>query len=144
MESKKEKVTNKPVFKTEIELKKKWLPRGKGKGEINWKIGIDICACPQLCLVLCYHIDYNLPGSSIHVDSPGKSMGVGCHILLQGIFATQGSNPGILHCRQILYYLSHQESLWIQEWVVYPFSKGTFQPRNQTRVSCIAGELFLS
>ena len=39
---------------------------------------------------------------------PGKSKGVGCHFLLQGIFLTQGSNPGILNCRQILYCLSHQ------------------------------------
>ena len=33
-------------------------------------------------------------------DSPGKNTGVGCHFLLQGIFLTQGSNPGLLHCRQ--------------------------------------------
>ena len=37
-----------------------------------------------------------------------KSTGVGCHFLLQGIFLTQGSNPGLLHCRQALYHLSHQ------------------------------------
>ena len=43
-------------------------------------------------------------------DSPGKNTGVGCHALLQRIFLTQGSNPGILHCRQILYCLSHQGS----------------------------------
>ena len=43
-------------------------------------------------------------------DSPGKNTGVGCHSLLQGIFRTQGSNPGVLHCRQILYQLSHQGS----------------------------------
>ena len=40
-------------------------------------------------------------------DFPGKSTGVGCHCLLQGIFPTQGSNPGLLHCRQILYHLSY-------------------------------------
>ena len=40
-------------------------------------------------------------------DSPGKKTGVGCHSILQGIFPTQGSNPGVLHCRQILYHLSH-------------------------------------
>ena len=39
---------------------------------------------------------------------PGKSTGVGCHFLLQGIFPTQGSNPGLPHCRQTLYHLSHQ------------------------------------
>ena len=36
-------------------------------------------------------------------DFPGKSTGVGCHFLLQGIFPTQGSNLGLLHCRQTLY-----------------------------------------
>ena len=43
-------------------------------------------------------------------DSPGKSIGVSCHSLLQGIFPTQGLNPGLVHCRQILYQLSHQGS----------------------------------
>ena len=43
-------------------------------------------------------------------DSPGKNTGVGCHFLLQGIFPTQGSNPGLPHCRQMLYHLSHQGS----------------------------------
>ena len=40
-------------------------------------------------------------------DSPGKNTGVGCYSLLQGIFPTQGLNPGLLHRRQILYCLSH-------------------------------------
>ena len=44
-------------------------------------------------------------------DSSDKSTGVGCHALLQGIFATQGSNPGLPHCRRILYQLRHQGSL---------------------------------
>ena len=39
-------------------------------------------------------------------DFLGKDTGVGCHSLPQGIFLTQGSNPGLLHCRQILYCLS--------------------------------------
>ena len=43
-------------------------------------------------------------------DFRGKSTGVGCHFLLQGIFPTQGLNPGLSHCRQTLYHLSHQES----------------------------------
>ena len=43
-------------------------------------------------------------------DFQGKSTGVGCHFLLQGIFPTQGLNPGLSHCRQTLYHLSHQES----------------------------------
>ena len=41
---------------------------------------------------------------------PGENTGVGCHFLLQEIFPTQGSNPGLPHCRQTLYCLSHQGS----------------------------------
>ena len=43
-------------------------------------------------------------------DFLDKSTGVGCHFRLQGIFPTQGSNPGLLHYRQMLYHLSHQGS----------------------------------
>ena len=43
-------------------------------------------------------------------NSPGKNTGVDCHFILQGIFLTQGLNPGLLNCRQILYQLSHQGS----------------------------------
>ena len=43
-------------------------------------------------------------------NSPGQNTGVGSHPLLQGIFPTQGSNPSLPHCRQILYQLSHQGS----------------------------------
>ena len=50
------------------------------------------------------------PGSSTHGDSSGKNTGVGYHVLLQGIFPTQGLNPGLPHCRWILYHLSHQFS----------------------------------
>ena len=65
-------------------------------------------------------------------NSPGQNAGVGSLSLLQGIFPTQGSNPGLLHCRQIIYQLSHKRSLEIREWVAYPFSSGSSQPRNQT------------
>ena len=41
-------------------------------------------------------------------NSPGQNAGVGSLSLLQGIFPTQGSNPGFLHCRHILYQLSYQ------------------------------------
>ena len=46
----------------------------------------------------------------VHEDSPGRNTGMGFHVLLQGIFPTQGSNPCLLHCRQIIYCLSHQGS----------------------------------
>ena len=61
-------------------------------------------------LTLCNPVDCSPPDSSVHGDSPGKNTGVGCHALLQGIFPTQGSNPGLLHCRWILYQLSHKGS----------------------------------
>ena len=76
-------------------------------------------------------------------NSPGQNTGVGNISLLQGIFPTQGLNPG-LHCRQILYQLSHKGSPRILEWVAYLFSRGSSQPRNQTGVSCIAGRFFTS
>jgi len=56
-------------------------------------------------------MDCSPPGFSIHGDSPGKNIGVGCYALLQGISPNQGSNPGLPHCRQILYHLSLQGSL---------------------------------
>ena len=75
-------------------------------------------------------------------NSPGQNTGVGSLSLLQGIFPTQGSNPGLPHCRRILYQLSYKRSPRILEWVAYPFSRGFSQPRNRTRVSCIAGRFF--
>ena len=68
--------------------------------------------------------------------SPGQNTGVGSSSLLQGVFPTQGSNPGLLHCRRILYQLSHKGSPRILEWVAYPFSRGSSHPRNRTKVSC--------
>ena len=53
------------------------------------------------------------------LNSPGKNTEVGCHSLLQGIFPTQGLNPSLLHCRQILYYLTHQGSSQPSGMVVF-------------------------
>ena len=77
-------------------------------------------------------------------NSPGQYTGSGSLSLLQGIFPSQGSNPGLPHCRQILYQLSHEESPKIQKWVANLFSSGYSQPRNRTGVSCIAGGFFTS
>ena len=57
----------------------------------------------QSCLTLCDPMV--CPWNSL-----GKNTGMDCHSLLQGIFPTQGSNPGLLHCRQILYHLRHYGS----------------------------------
>ena len=69
--------------------------KGLGEGRIDRKTGIEIYASTRL---LCPW------------NSPGKNTGMGHHCLLQGSFLTQGSNLGLLYCRQILYCLSHQES----------------------------------
>ena len=112
---------------------------------MSWYLlSFRLCLVAQSCLALCNTMDCSPPGSSVHGDSWGKNTGVGCHALFQGIIPTQGSNPGLPHCRWILYHLSHQGSRRILEWVACPFSKGTSRPRNQSGVSCIAGGFFTS
>ena len=73
-----------------------------------------------------------------------KNSALGCHVLLQRIFPTQGSNLGLPQCGQILYWRSHQGSPRILEWVAYHFSRGPSWPRNQTGVSDTAGKFFNS
>ena len=75
-------------------------------------------------------------------NSPGQNTGVGSLSLYQGIFPTQGSNPGLPHCRWILYQLSHKGGPRTLEWVACPFSSGSSRPRNQTGISCIADGFF--
>ena len=77
-------------------------------------------------------------------NSPGQDTGVGSLSLLKRIFPTWRVNPGLLHCRRILYQLSHKASPRILEWVAYPFSSGSFWYRNRSRVSCIAGRFFIN
>ena len=75
-------------------------------------------------------------------NSPGNNTGVHCHFLLQGIFPSQRLNPGLPHCRWILYQLGHQGSPRILEWVDYPFYSRSSWPRTWTWVSYIAGRFF--
>ena len=75
-------------------------------------------------------------------NSPGQNTGVGRLPLLQGIFPTQGLNPGLQDCRRILYQLIHKGSPRTLERVVNPFSSGSSWPSNQTRLSCTAGRFF--
>ena len=111
-----------------------------------WQVKIQTTELvPQSCLTLCDPMDSSPAGSSVHGDSPGKNTGVGCHALLQGIFPTQGLNPGVPTLQvDFFYHLSHQGSPRILEGVAYPFSRESFRPRNRTRVSCIAGGFFTS
>ena len=100
--------------------------------------------CALLCLValtLCNPMDCILPGSSLHGILQAGILEWLAMPFSGGIFLTQGWNPGL---RWILYHLSHQGSPRILEWVPYPFSRGSSQPRNQSGVSCIAGGFFTS
>ena len=69
-----------------------------------------LCLVAQLCRTLCNPMGCSPPGASVCGDSLGKNIRVGCHALLQGIFWTQGLNPGLPHHRWFLYYPSHQGS----------------------------------
>ena len=85
-------------------------------------------------------------------NSPGQNTEAGSPYLLQEIFPTQGLNPLTFSrgssqprspdCRWILYQLSHKGSPGILEWVAYPFSSRSSQPRNWTGFSCIADGFF--
>ena len=75
-------------------------------------------------------------------NSPGQNPGVDSLFLLQGIFPTQRSKPGLLHCRQILYQMSHKWSPRILQWVAYPFSSESSWLRNRSAVSRIAGGFY--
>ena len=73
----------------------------------------------QSCLTLCDPTDHTVPGIlQARILS-----------ILQAIIPTQGSNPGHHHCSWILYQLSHKGSPRILEWVAYPFSRSSSQPR---------------
>ena len=89
----------------------KWIKMLLIGKENNSSLGRNCAVCVKLLshVWLSLHpMDCSPPGSSIHRDSPGKNTGIGCHALIQGIFPTHRSNPGLLHCRQILYCPSHQ------------------------------------
>ena len=79
-------------------------------GELrNRLVRVSVCSVTQLCPTLA------TPGTvACQIPLPmgfsGKNAGVGSHLLLEGIFQTQESNPGLLFCRQILYQLSHHGS----------------------------------
>ena len=77
-------------------------PAGVHQGLPKWSEAAQSCPTP------CDPMAFSPPGSSLSGIFPGKNTGVVCHFLLQGIFPTQGSNPGLPHSRQTLYPLSRQ------------------------------------
>ena len=119
----------------------------KAEDQCSWETGF--CGCYGTPLYACVRQSQSVVSDAvipwpIHSlwNSLCKNTGVGSLSLLQGIFPTQGLNPGLLHCRRILYQLSHKGSPRIPERVAYPFSSGSSWPRNWTGVSCIAGRFF--
>ena len=92
----------------------------------------------QSCLTLCDPMDFTDRG----ILQVRILEWVGGLSFLQGIFPTQGLNPGLLHCRRILYQLSNKGSPRIVEWVAYSFSSGSSRPRNRTGVSWIVNGFF--
>ena len=91
----------------------------------------------QLCPTLCDPID-----NTVHGVLQARILKGVAFPFSRGIFPTQGSNPGLLHCRRILYQLSHKGSPRILEWVACSFSSGSSWPRNWTGVSSITGRFF--
>ena len=88
----------------------------------------------QLCLTLWPHGLYspwNPPGQNTGVPFP-----------FPGDLPNQGWNPGLLHCRQILYQLSHKRSPRILEWVAYPLSRGSSQPKIQPGFPVLQADSF--
>ena len=80
-----------------------WVPL---LSTVTLLISYCVVLVAPLCPTLCNSMDYSPPSSTVYGILHAR---LGCHLLLQGIFPTQGSNPGLLRCRQILYCLSHLE-----------------------------------
>ena len=80
--------------------------------KVLWSSLLSICMCALSRSVVWLFVTSCAVAlqDPIHGDSLGKNTRVGCHTLLQGIVPTQGLNPDFLHCKQILYCLSHQQS----------------------------------
>ena len=123
--------------------------------EVKWGVLVDwIIASKESCLLVSevkvkVALSRSVATNSLRPhglcgwwNSLGQNTRVGSLSLLQGIFPTPGSNPGIPNCRWILYQLSHKGRPRIVEYVAYPFSSGSSWPRNRTGVSSTAGGLF--
>ena len=98
----------------------------------------DVLSPPFSELKLLIHVWlFATPWTIQSMDFSRQKYWSGWPFLLQGIFPTHGLNPGIPHCRRILYHLSHQGSPRILGWVAYTFSSRSSWPRNPTRVSSL-------
>ena len=98
----------------------------------TWKASYVKVKVAKSCLTLCDPMDYTVHGilqarilEWLAIPSPRDL-----------------PNPGLPHFRWLLYQLSHKGNPRILKWAGYSFSSRSFQPRNWTRVSCIAGGFF--
>ena len=98
------------------------------------------CISEMSHLAVCYSLRPH--GLYSPWDSLRQNTGMGSLSFLHGDLPNPGIEPRNLQSRQSLYQLSHKGSLRILEWVAYPFSRGSSQHRNQTRVSFLAGGFF--
>ena len=107
------------------------------RGGLNYKQTWNEVKVTQSCATLCDPMDY-----TVHGILQARILVWVAFPFSRGSFQPRSLNPGLPHCRRILYQLSHGGSPRILEWVANPFSSGSSRPRNQTRVSCIAGRFF--
>ena len=118
-----------------------YSPQGSQRVRHNWVTNIFIIIICNINIKVIYIC---IISCNRHKNRKFKGLRALCHFLFQGIFPTQGSNPGLPCCRWIFYQLSQLGSPGILEWVAYLFSSGSSRPRNQTGVSCIAGKFLTS
>ena len=138
------------------EYYKQWSPRDTTIGRNSSLNAFCVCALSHAVMSDCLW-PHGLWATRLFCswNFPGKNPGVGCHFLLQGIFPTQGSNPRFLPLLLWQLLFSHPvvtALLWVHRlkfvrqeyWSGLPFlfSRGSSWPRDQTRVSCIAGGFF--
>ena len=125
----------------------RWLPRCLARvGDLSQCFPEQLCWCAVLgCSAMSNSANLRTAAHWAPLSTGILQAGIlDRAAVLQWILPTQRSNPGLVHSGQILYHLSHQGSPRILEWVACLFSRGSSWPRNQTRVSCIAGGFFTS
>ena len=102
----------------------------------KWKVKVKLLSRVRLC----DPVDCSPPGSSVRGILQARILECVAHFLLYGIFPTQGLNPRLLHCRQMLYPLSHQRSTmcqtlnWESRWCP-PYSTDEEMKKSKLRIS---------